>query len=208
MQILSFKLKSKTNSNIFIVSTSEGEFILHSEVIVKSGITKGIINDNIFFDAVKESENMIALNTAMKYISSKVKSTKQITDYLYQKGYHKVAVDYATEKLTEYGVLNDKYFVESYVNSNKNWSKNKLKQKLFEVGVKKELVEEKLNDFDDYVGCFKSAEKFIRNKNIKEIRDKLLRHLASKGYNFDTINRVLRELKGEEDDWNWYGKNF
>lgn len=208
MEIINFKLKSKTNSNVFVVTTSEGEFILHSEIIVKLGITKGIVNDNVFFDAVRESEKLIALNVAMKYISSKIKSTKQIVDYLYKKEFHKVAVDYVVNKLTEYGVLNDKYFVTSYINSNKNWSKNKLKQKLFEVGIKKDLVDENLIDFDDYTGCKKSAEKFVRNKNLKEIREKLVRHLAGKGYNFETINRVLKDLKCEgEDDWNWYGKN-
>lgn len=208
MEIISFKLKSKTNSNVFVVSTTEGEFTLHSEIIVKLGISKGVVNDNIFFDAVKESEKMIALNVAMKYISSKLKTTKQIMDYLYKKEFHKPAVDYTIEKLTEYGVLNDTYYAKSYVSSNKNWSKNKLKQKLFEAGVKKDLIDENLIDFDDYDGCKKSAEKFVRNKNLKDIREKLVRHLAGKGYGFETINRVLRDLKCEvEDDWNWYGKN-
>ena len=43
MEIYSFKLKSKTNSNVFVVATSEGEFILHSDIIVKYKIEKGLV---------------------------------------------------------------------------------------------------------------------------------------------------------------------
>ena len=82
MEIYSFKLKSKTNANIFVVDTSVGEFILHSDIIVKHKIEKGVVNDNIFLEAVSESEILIGLNMCLKYISSKLKTEKQIKDYL------------------------------------------------------------------------------------------------------------------------------
>ena len=124
MEIYSFKLKSKTNANVFIASTSEGEFVLHSDIIVKYKIEKGVINDNVFQEAVKESEVLIGLNTCLKYISSKLKTEKQIKEYLYKKEFHKSAVDQIVEKLKEYNVINDEIYAETYTKSNSNFSKN------------------------------------------------------------------------------------
>mgnify|MGYP003293558048 CR=1 FL=1 len=41
-------------------------------------------------------------------------------------------------KLKEYSVVNDKIYAQAYINSNSNFSKNKVKQKLMQAGVKNE----------------------------------------------------------------------
>lgn len=196
MEIISFKLKSKTNANVFVVDTSVGEFVLHSDIIVKHKIEKGVVNDNIFLDAVKESEILIGLNLCLKYISSKLKTEKQIKDYLYKKEYHKQAVDQIVDKLKEYNVINDEIYAETYAKSNPNFSKNKIKQKLMSVGVKNEITEQATLDVDDFTSCVKHAQKYMRNKVAdKQTTEKLLRRLQGMGYNWDAIKHALNELK-------------
>lgn len=198
MEIISFKLKSKTNANVFVVDTSIGEFVLHSDIIVKHKIEKGVVNDNIFLDAVKESEVLIGLNLCLKYISSKLKTEKQIKDYLYKKEYHKQAVDQIVDKLKEYNVVNDEVYAESYAKSNPNFSKNKIKQKLMSVGVKNEITEQATLDVDDFTSCVKHSQKYMRNKVAdKQTTEKLIRRLQGMGYNWDAIKHALNELKCE-----------
>ena len=196
MEIYSFKLKSKTNSNVFVVTTSDGEFILHSDIIVKYKLEKGLVNSNVLFEAVQESEILIGLNLSLKYISSKLKTEKQIKDYLYKKEFHKHTVEKILEKLKEYNVVNDNVYAESYAASNPNFSKNKIKQKLMLAGVKSDLSETAVQNIDDDASCLKHAEKYMRNKIVdKQTIEKLIRRLQGMGYNWDTINHTLKHIK-------------
>ena len=201
MDILNLKLKSKNNANVFICSTNEGEFELHSDIIVKSGIKIGEIEDEKFYNAVQESGEIIAFNLAAKYVGSRLKTEQQIKDYLYKKDFHKPTVDVVIEKLKEYKIIDDKNYAETYARSNPNFSKNKLKQKLFMSGVKSQIVDESLLEVDDESSCKKNAEKYLRNKIInKQIIEKLIRRLQGMGYSWETIKYTLNYLKFEEND--------
>ncbi len=200
MKILNLKLKNKNNPNVFICSTDMGEFELHSDIIVKAGIKIGGLDDEKFHIAVRESSEIIAFNLATKYISSKLKTEQQIKDYLYKKEFHKQTVDSVIEKLKEYKIIDDKNYAETYARSNPNFSKNKLKQKLFASGVKSQIVDESLTEVDDLSSCKKNAEKFLRNKVIdKPTIEKLIRRLQSMGYTWDTIKSTLNYLKCETE---------
>ncbi|MBQ9796026.1 MAG: regulatory protein RecX [Clostridia bacterium] len=201
MEILSLKLKSKNNANVFLCITDFGEFELHSDIIVKSGIKVGEVDDKKFYSSVQESGEIIAFNLATKYISSKLKTEQQIKDYLYKKNYHKQTVDAVINKLKDYKIIDDKNYAETYARSNPNFSKNKLKQKLFASGVKSNIVDESLSDVDDLESCKKNAEKYLRNKDIdKSTIEKLIRRLQGMGYNWDTIKSTLNHLKWETED--------
>lgn len=202
MEILNLKLKSRNNPNVFIVHTDSGEYEFHSDVIVKAGIKIGNVDDEKFFECEKESSVIIAFNLATKYISSKLKTEQQIKDYLYKKNYHKQTVDAVVEKLKDYKIIDDANYAESYVKSNPNFSKNKLKQKLFASGVKSNVVDESLDMIDDFTSCKKNAEKYLRNKVIdKPTVEKLIRRLQGMGYTWDTIKSTLNFLKYETEEY-------
>lgn len=202
MKILSLKLKSKKDANVFVASTDIGEYDLFSEIIVKYSLVNGEIDDEKFKRAVKESAEKIAFNTAVKYASSKLKTEKQIRDYLYKKEFKKATILPVIEKLKEYGVIDDKIYMESYIKSNPNFSKNKLKQKLIMSGISKDLIDEKLNDLEDEDSCLTNAKKFLKNKIMdQKTREKLIRRLTYLGYSWDSINSVLKTLNFDEENF-------
>ena len=202
MKILSLKLKSKKDANVFVASTDIGEYDLFSEIIVKYSLGNGEIDDEKFKRAVKESAEKIAFNTAVKYASSKLKTEKQIRDYLYKKEFKKATILPVIEKLKEYGVIDDKIYMESYIKSNPNFSKNKLKQKLIMSGISKDLIDEKLNDLEDEDSCLTNAKKFLKNKIMdQKTREKLIRRLTYLGYSWDSINSVLKTLNFDEENF-------
>ncbi len=200
MIILSMKLKSKNNSNIFKVETDEGEFFLHSDVIVGRGISVGEVDKDLFYLAESESSSLIAYNLILKYIGSNIKTEKQIRDYLYRKEYKTDTINEVVDKLKEYNIIDDKQYADIYVRSNPNFSRRKLKVKLNTSGVKNDIVDDAVIDVDDFASALKHANKFLKNKEItKEIIEKLIRRLTYLGYTWGTISKVLNELKyGEE----------
>lgn len=202
MKILSLKLKSKKDANVFVASTDIGEYDLFCEIIVKYSLGVGEIDDEKFRRAVKESMEKIAFNVAVKYASSKLKTEKQIRDYLYKKEFKKATILPVIEKLKEYGVIDDKIYMESYIKSNQNFSKNKLKQKLIMSGISKDLIDEKLNDLEDEDSCLTNANKFLKNKIMdQKTREKLIRRLTYLGYSWDSINSVLKTLNFDEENF-------
>lgn len=201
MEIISIKLKSKRNSNIFEATTEDGKFDLHSDVIVKNAISKGKINDNIFYESVEESAILIATNMTMKYLERGIKTEKQIKDYLYKKEYKKPVVDQVVGKLKEYGAINDKEYAERYVITNPKYSKNKLKQKLFSLGVRGEYIDNSVLEVDDGESCLINSRKYLKTKELDQATiDKLIRRLMSMGYTWETIRHTLKELKVEMED--------
>lgn len=201
MEIYSLKLKSKTNANVFICSTDNGDFTLHSDVIVKNKIEKGFCEDSLFYESVSESEILIGFNLCVKYISNKLKTEKQIKDYLYKKEYHKPAVDQIVTKLKEYNIINDELYAETYVKTKPNLSKNRIKQKLLNVGVKSEISSEAVEEIDEYSSCLNNANKYLRNKVAdKQTIEKLIRRLQGMGYGWDTIKHTLTEIKCNLED--------
>ena len=201
MEILSFKLKSKTNSNVFEVNTSKGVFLLYADVMVKRNIKKGEIEENLFDVAVKESAVLVASDLAVKYLTSATKTEKQLKDYLLKKNFEYETIKEVVEKLKKYNLLNDLNFATSYIKCNPKFSANKLKQKLSGFGVKKEVFLPLFEDFDDTEICFATAQKFLKNKVVdKKTTEKLIRHLTNKGFNFGTIKNVLNRLKIADEE--------
>lgn len=201
MKILSWKLKNKNNPNVFVVETDVGFFDIHSDILVKNNLKIGEIENGIFYDSVNDSEIIIGFNLATKYISSKLKTEQQIKDYLYKKEFHKQAVEKVVEKLKEYKIIDDNNYAESYIKSNPNFSRNKLRQKLFSMGVKSDIAEKSVQSVDDYYSCKKHAEKYLKNKLIdKQTIDKLIRRLQGMGYGWDEIKHTLNEIKYNIED--------
>ena len=110
MEIYSLKLKSSKNTNIFVLSTSVGEVQIHSDIIVKYGLAVGEFDDAKFELAKQESDQIIALNLVTKFLSSSMKTEKQIKDYLYKKEFKYKTINLVVEKLKEYKLVDDKIF--------------------------------------------------------------------------------------------------
>lgn len=198
MKIDKIKLKSPKNPNIFLVVADENEYIFYSDVIVKFGLSiSEEIEKEKFFEALKESEYIICLNKSMEYVSNRLKTVKQLKDYLYKKGFKSDTIKKVVEKLNEYALLDDANFASSFIESNKNkLSKKSLQNKLKEKGIKKEDYFEFLDELEDSEVCEKMAVKFLKNKdNSKQNIEKLIRHLQYKGFGWDSISAVLRKLK-------------
>ena len=180
------------------------------DTAVKYGIKKDAEFDEDEFQKILiESEKNLAFNKAINYINTSLKTSKQLRDYLNKKGYDKITIDYVIDKLKEYNFLNDRQFAESYINTYRNkYGQNMLKNKLFEKGVNKDIIEEVLNDFETEETIIdKLLLKKIGNKQFdNDLYAKCLRFLAGRGFSFEEINSAIKrykQQKGETYNESW-----
>ena len=172
--------KSTDRVNVFVNGNYFGSVFV--DVCLKYGIKKGAIFgeeklNQIFLD----SDKQIALNKTAKYISAKLKTEKEVVDYLAKKEYSKVVIDYVVSKLKEYKYLDDEHYVNSYVSTYKNkYGVIKLKNNLMLKGISKDYLEEYFSSFEsDLDNLMEVANKYLKNKEkTYENLTKLYRHLA------------------------------
>ena len=180
------------------------------ETAIKLNLKEGLeIEKNKLDEAVFENEKTIALNRCAKLLSKTLKTEKQIKDYLKTKGFNENVILAVLEKLKEYSYVDDKKYAELFIKSNLNkMGKLKLKQKLKEKGIKKDLIESSLSLFDtDLTNVLNIAEKYIKNKELNQkTKASTYRHLLSKGFSYDEIKQVIEKLFSECDygSWDWY----
>lgn len=191
--------KSTDRVNIFVDGSYYGS--MYVDICLKYGIKKGAVMDKADLEHIMlDSDKEIALNKTAKYISAKMKTVKEVRDYLYQKEYGKVVVDYVINKLKEYKYLDDEAYVNAYVNTYKSkYGVLKLKNNLLIKGIDKDYLEKYFSEFEsDIEGILDIANKYMKNKELTyDNISKLYRYLACKGYSYDEINTVVSKIKGE-----------
>ena len=159
------------------------------------------IGDEITLDALEaiqlESDVGAAFERAVNYLSSRLKSEKELGDYLKGKGYMPKVVEAVIAKLKEYRYLDDVFLTESYIRTYSNNSgKIKLKFDLSRKGISKDIIEKALQQMEpNEDACLGIAQKYMNNKeHNKQTFMKLSRHLAGRGFEFEKINKCIKQI--------------
>lgn len=194
MQITSLKQKGKSEE-YYVEIDGEKYGTLMLEVIVKNHLKVGseLSQDELF--AIKEqSDQITCFSKALAYISSRLKTEKQMQDYLLQKGYSYECTQNAIQKLKSYGYLNDEYYAKTFAEiSGKNKGKRYIKQQLYLKGVKGDIVDNLQLD-DDNEACISCCQKWLKGKEFplcQKDKEKLYRFLLSRGFEYDTIKHAI-----------------
>ena len=170
------------------------------EIVMKENLKKGMeIDKDRIDELVLEDEKGSALSKAVKYISSNLKTTKQIKVYLKKKEYNHQTIDYVIEKLDEYKYLDDENYAKSFVLTYSNkYGKLKLISALKSKGISDEIID-KIFAEEISSNIRNVAEKYLRNKGKNtQTYIKLSRFLYSRGYEFEEINKLINEYKEEK----------
>lgn len=140
-------------------------------------------------------------NKALKYLSYRPRSTKEIVDYLSKKNFSEEDIKETLEKLNEYKFLDDAEFSRIFARSRQNKGKSKriISIELRQKGISKQTAEKTLEESQDDL---RTARKYIEkkigqfNKLPKdEKKKKIINRLRLRGYNWDVISKILEETK-------------
>jgi regulatory protein len=153
-------------------------------------------------EASVAEERHKALEDAYHLLSFRGRSEKELADRLRQKGYDDSIVAYVTEKLNVIGYLDDTAFATSWVASRgKTRGSRLLMQELRLKGVDKETARETLSEARDSemeadtaltVAIRRVGE--LPKDQSREAQAKLAGFLQRRGFGWDAIRPVLRQL--------------
>lgn len=203
---LEFQKRNKERVNVFL--DEEYAFSISAELIYKEGIK---LKDEVNFEKLKDlaykDQIMKCRETALRTIEKSHKTEKQVREKLILKGYEEEAIEKAIDFLKEYNYLNDEYYTKLFVKEKlKSQGSNKIKYSLIQKGISKEIIEEELNNVDSEneksIAIDLAQRKIVTIKKSEsdkyKISNKLYRFLLSKGYGYDIVNEVVKEVINEE----------
>lgn len=209
----------KNSSERFSIFIDKGQgeefgFGVDQDVLISFGLRKGLELDQEILDDIQfEDQVKKGFNLALHYLSYRMRSEKEIRDYLVTKEIDEEAFDSIITKLKRYGYVNDLEFARAFVRTKMNaGGKGPLiiNQELFQKGISPDTIEKALEEFP-YERQFDTAQ-IVAEKKIKklksasstELRQKVGQALASKGFEREVINEVMNEIdlsKGNEAEW-------
>ena len=194
-------IKDKSRVNLYL----DDKFFcsLDMETAVKNSLKAGtIITEEKLEQIILDGEKQSAYTKALKLVSTRYKTQREVEKYLYDKGYLPNVVYYVITKLNEYHFIDDERYVNSYIASHRqNNGKLKIKQQLMQKGVSESLIESAYDDaeIDQTAEIQALAEKYMKNKeDTKENYIKLFKYLMNKGFIYEDIKSALKK---EIDDW-------
>ncbi|MED3727989.1 recombination regulator RecX [Priestia filamentosa] len=204
--------KNTERYNVFL-DYGKGEeyaFSVDEYVLTTFAIRKGqnLTDDEIaeiqYEDHVKKAHNL-----ALTYLSYRMRSVKEVQQYLQTKEMGDDAIRRAIEKLLEYRYLNDLEFAKAYVRTNMRTNSKGpglLKQELIEKGITGSDIEESLLEYDEELqleNALKLIEK-TRKKSQKQsekmMKQKAKTTLLTKGFDLSLITKALHEVSLEKDE--------
>lgn len=199
--------RNKDRFNVFV--DEEFSFACDGEIVYKYDIKKGnIVNVDELKEIMEEDNFIKCKSSALRTIEKTYKTEKEIIDKLKDKGFEEKTIKRTLEFLKEYNFLNDKKYTEMFVKDKiKAQGRNKIKFTLMKKGVCEELIKDKINNIDkdeEFNGALTLAQKkynlIVKREEDKfKIAQKLYRFLAGKGYGYDCINKVIKQVLNSED---------
>ena len=191
----------KTRCSVYL----DGVFYcgLKIEVAVKYRLKPGMTIEKSELDAIQfENEKVQATERAMNHLSATMKTCRQMRDFLNSKGYTQAVADYVIDKLEGYGYIDDYAYCRAYVNSVSGKGKTAIRAALIKRGAQREAIDAALNEVEeDEDEVLAVAQKYMRGRSpTRENLNKALRHLISRGFDYDVAKSALSRLGREEDE--------
>lgn len=192
--------KRKDRVNIYI----DGEFAfgIMEEIQYKYNLSEGMKIDKKYIDEVlMEEEQSKANDQALRFLSYRQRSEKEIIDKLKEKGFQEKIIENTLIYLREYKLVDDLEFAKAFMNDKiylNKFGPERIKHELFKKGISQEIIQEVLDeDEDEYHRGLELAKKKLPSYR-KDDRNgkyrKLGGFLQRKGYSYDCIYKILREL--------------
>lgn len=149
-------------------------------------------------------------NKALKFLSYRPRSEKEIRDNLTKKKASSSTVDLIVRKLQEQKFLNDREFSKWWIEQRtlvKPMGKRLIKMELTKKGIDKELIDEIFDDVEEIVHDeLEMARALVQRKISKykgldkqKIYQRLGGFLSRRGFDYDTIKKAIDEFISKEE---------
>ena len=177
------------------------------EIVVKHGLRKDDdIEENKIQQIKKSSDLFLIKNTAFRLLGRRIHSRYELKLKLIKRKYETALIEDVLAELHGKGYLDDEKYAEQYIEEKIRINKsglNKIKRELILRGISKEIIEEKLSQYENKDEVLNNALliatrkiKEIENKGLTKIKvkQKIYSALLNRGYNPEIISQVIEQL--------------
>lgn len=188
------------NNGQYKIYLSDGTILkINSDVIINNNLLyKKEIDNTLLNKILKENDNANIYNKCVKYISVRLRSKKEIIDYLKKSNIDNTAD--IIDKLTKNNLINDEVFTKAFIKDKINFTSYgpyRIRQELNKYNIDNEIIDKYINDIDEEILVDK-VDKQI-NKMIKSnrkysgniLKSKIYNNLYNNGFDKDMIINVL-----------------
>lgn len=204
-KITKIEIQKKNKGRYSIYLDDTFAFGIHEDVLINYNLSKGMVLDEEFIENVLKFEEMKkASNYALKYISYRPRSEKQVIDKMRQNDYENELIEYAINEMKRFGYIDDKQFALTYARDKiniKNIGKQRLISELIQKGIHRDIIDEVIKEVidkdEEYERALTIALKkmrIYRNDDYNAKKRKLANTLANKGYSYDITFKVIKEV--------------
>lgn len=200
MKINKFK---KIGSNKYKIYFDNESLIVYEDVILKYNLLyKKDIDNDLLIEINKENYKSSIYDVSIKYISVRMRSKKELEEYLKKKKYDQKDIEETIKRLQNQDLLNDEKFAKSYINDKlylTNYGLTKIKNDLLKLGVEEYIIDVIVNNIDLQVINDKLSK--IIDKELKinsklptnKLNNKIINRCINLGYNYEDILNILND---------------
>ena len=204
MQVTSINY-SKSKEVFEVIFEDETKLLLNYNIFEKYKVSVDMdFSEDEILEMKYFSDIERAKSRAINYISGKLKTKYEVRLKLKENDFAEEVIDEVLDILEKEEYLNDKIYCEIFIEDKKKlngYGKNKIKSLLIQKGISKNIFEDFLDEFE-YDEEFDNALKMgIRKLNLLsneedkfKKKQKIINYLAYRGFGFDVINDVLKEI--------------
>lgn len=201
MKIRKFK---KLKENKYEIEIDETKIVLYDDVIIKYNLLlKKDISKNEMDNVIKENDKQKSYYMALKFIGKRLRTEKEIMIYLKNKEVIDDDINYTISQLKKNNFINDKLYLESYINDQILLSNNgpyKIKNDLLKLNFLEEKIDFYLNNISSKEWLLK-IEKTIKKRaainkkdSNKIFKEKTYHYLLNLGYSDEMFNDILNNV--------------
>lgn len=180
---------------------------ISTDTVIRYGLKAGMEVDITELDKiVGDSDKDLATSYIFNYLTKYVATEKKARDMMKKKGYSSASIEYAIEKAKDYRYIDDRGYAERYIERKlSNSGVAKIKSELSMLGVSSSIVSELISEVDEddiLDGALNVSRRWWNTRDIfdRTDKDKFVRYMSSKGFNWSITEKCINIIKAEETE--------
>ena len=193
----------KLKSGKYKIEIDDTKITTYDDVILNNNLLyKKHIDNNLLENINIETSYYDVYNKVIKYISIKLRSKKEILEYLNKNKIEENDKNKIIKDLTNAGLLNDENFAKAFISDKiylSNDGRLKIKKELLEHNINEDIIDKYLYSYEESI--FEEKLSKLMTKKIKTskyngylLKQKLFYEFNNLGYENDIITKVYNSI--------------
>ena len=208
---MKIKKIKKLSTNKYKIDFEDADSIVtYDNVILENNILlKKEIDHDLYIKISSQNGYYEIYNKAVKYIVTKLRSEKEIIEYLKKYTEEEKLIDKIVKQLKYEGLLNDERYIRAFIEDKVNlttWGPLKIKNELEKMDMDSEIVNSFLDNYDENLFEEKikriilKREKSNKKDSLYILKQKVERDLFELGYPKEMIKEYTSKISIDEED--------